>query len=54
VGLHAPDDEELVKDRTCRERLEGLARNIPAALDGEAAGLPRFVAAPLPHEDALA
>lgn len=36
---------------TAREKLEGLAFSILAALDGSSAAIPGFVVAPAPHKD---
>lgn len=35
--------------KTCRERIEGLAFSMLVILDGESAGLPAFIVAPVPH-----
>ena len=38
-------------DKTCRERMRGLAFSILSALDGSAMDLPAFIVAPSPHPD---
>lgn len=40
-----------VKDRTTKEKLDGLAFSILSAIDGCNSSLPSFILAPLPHED---
>lgn len=42
---------DKLPDKTCRERLEGLAFGMLVILDGESAELPGFVVAPDPHPD---
>lgn len=37
-------------NKTCRERMEGLAFSMLVILDGES-GLPGFIVAPCPHQD---
>ena len=42
---------DKLPDMSTRERLEGLAFSILAAIDGATAELPAFILAPLPHEE---
>lgn len=43
--------EKESRRETVREKLELLAFSILTAIDGEAAALPGFIFAPLPHKD---
>ena len=40
-----------VKNKDCKEKLDGLAFSILAMLDGSSADICGFVVAPCPHED---
>lgn len=42
---------DSIPKETTKEKLDGLAFSILAALDGSSAGLPGFIVAPLPHQD---
>jgi hypothetical protein len=43
-------EKEAPPQRTLRERLNGLAFSMLAALDGESPGVPGFIVAPSPHK----
>ena len=43
--------DQIVADKSCREKLEGLAFSLLSMLDGCSVALPSFTVAPMPHPE---